>query len=243
MMTRTGALAVAALTVMAAHASGQTADDIVTKYIAARGGLEQLKSVQSIRMKGTMTSGPGQSAPVVIELKRPAMMRMDMTVEGTTGTQAFDGTSGWVFMPFAGMNGPERMPPDVVKEAQSQADFDGPLVDYAAKGNRIELAGKERTGGRDAWRLAVTLKNGSTRTVFIDASTFLEIKSVGTRAINGTTVESEAALGDYRKVDGIMFPFTMETGLTSMPQKQKMVLDTIEVNVAIGDERFRMPAR
>jgi outer membrane lipoprotein-sorting protein len=241
---RTRLLAIVPIVLAAAATSAaQTAQDIVARYVQARGGLARLKSLESIRMTGTMTGGPGDAVPIVIELKRPAMMRMDMTVNGTTGTQAFDGTSGWVLMPFAGMTRPERMPPDVVKEAQAQADFDGPLVDYTAKGHTVTFAGRERANGRDAYRLDVRLQNGSTRVYWLDASTYLEVKSSSTRTVNGATVESETTLADYREVDGLMFPFRMESGIAGAPEKQQIVLESVTVNVPIDDARFQMPQK
>jgi hypothetical protein len=226
---------------VATPVAGQSLDDIMARYIEARGGLEAIRSVTTIRMKGTMTSGPGNPVPVVIEMKRPAMMRMDMIVDGAMGTQAFDGTEGWVVMPFAGITTPDRMPPDVAREARAQADFDGPLVDHASKGHRVELAGRGRVNGKDTFELLVTLRDGSRRTIHLDATTFLEIRSSGTRSAGGAPIEHDTTMSDYRKVGGLMFPHAIETGLTNAPQRQRLVIDSIEINVPIADDRFRMP--
>jgi outer membrane lipoprotein-sorting protein len=242
MYVRTVVLAAAALAA-ALPATAQTADEIVARHIVARGGLEKLQSLQSIRMTGKMSMGPGMEVPCVLEMKRPNMMRLDMTVQGTTGTQAFDGTDGWVVMPFAGIAEPDRMPADVAKEALTQADFDGPLVDYKTKGHRVELLGKQAVDDRQAWTLEVTLKGGGTRRIYVDADSYLEIGSAGARNIRGTSVEAETRLGDYRPTNGIMFPHTMETGLKGQPQREKMTIDKVELNVSIDDTRFRMPTR
>jgi hypothetical protein len=171
-------------------------------------------------------------------------MRLDMTVQGSVGTQAFDGTTGWVLMPFAGVSEPDIMPPEVVAEARAQADFDGPLVDYAAKGHRVELVGSEPVDGKDAFKLKVTLKSGGIRHIYLDAQTYLEVKSEGTRQIGaGVTVESDARASDYRKVDGLMVPFALETGVRDSPQRQKMTVAKVELNVPIDDGRFRPPAK
>jgi outer membrane lipoprotein-sorting protein len=230
----------AALT--APPAPAQTVDEIISKHIEARGGREKLGAVKSIRMTGTMTMG-GTEVPFVLEMKRPNMMRLDMTVQGTVGTQVFDGSSGWVVMPFAGITDPDPMPDDVVAEAQAQADFDGPLVDYAAKGHKVHLGGKEAVEGKDAYKIEVTLKSGTTRRIYIDAATFMEVKSEGARTIGGETVENETFASDYRKVDGLMFPFVMQTGLKGSSDREKMTVEKIEVNVPIDDARFKAPGK
>ena len=134
------AFAVLALTVALAPASyAQTLDEILAKHYEASGGLARLQKVQTMRMTGKMTVGPGMEAPITLEKKRPGMMRLDFTFSGMTGTQAYDGTQGWQVMPFMGKKDPEALGPEEVKEVEQQADFDGPLVDWKSKGHALEL--------------------------------------------------------------------------------------------------------
>lgn len=230
---------VAAVALLASPLAAQTVDEIIAKNIQARGGLEKLKAVQSLRMTGRITVGPGTEAPMVLELKRGNRMRMEFTYQGMTGVQAFDGTAGWAVMPFGGNNEVQPMPKEMAQDAAEQADIDGPLVDYKAKGHAVELLGKESVAGVDAYRLKVTLKGGSLRTIWIDAARNLEIRGEGFRGAGGA--ESETMLGDYRAVGGIMFPHSIEGGPKGAPQRQKIVLDKIEVNPAVDDSRFKMP--
>jgi outer membrane lipoprotein-sorting protein len=236
-------LIAAAVAVMAPPAAAQTVDELVAKNLQARGGLEKLKGVQSLRMTGKITMGPGMEAPVVLELKRGNQMRVEFTFQGMTGVQAFDGKTGWAVMPFAGSQDPVPMPPEAVKDAEEQADIDGPLVDYKAKGTTIELLGKEPVDGQDAYKLKVTLKNGNVRTIWLDAARSLEVKGESTRTMQGTQVESETMLSNYKDVSGILFPHQVEGGPKGVPQRQKIVLDTIEVNPTLDDARFRMPVK
>ncbi|HET8645288.1 MAG TPA: outer membrane lipoprotein-sorting protein, partial [Vicinamibacteria bacterium] len=74
-------------------------DEIISRHVAARGGMDKLKGVQTVRMSGRMTMGPGIEAPVSVEVKRPRQMRMEMQFQGMTAIQAYDGTSGWMIMP------------------------------------------------------------------------------------------------------------------------------------------------
>src|SRR5262245_56083635 len=104
-----GALLGIAAAVLAAAAPSPspppTADALVARNVAARGGRERLSNVRSIRMTGRLApSGPGVEAPIRLELKRPDRIRMEVTFQGMTGVQAFDGTSGWQIAPFRGQS-------------------------------------------------------------------------------------------------------------------------------------------
>lgn len=154
-------LALAAL--VAVPASAQTLDEVLAKHYKARGGLDKIKAVQTIRMTGTMTVGPGVEAPIVLVQKRPNMFRLELTIQGLTVVQAYDGKVGWQINPLTGRKDPEPLPEDAMKQVEEQADIDGPLVDYKAKGHTVELMGKEKVEGSDAYKLKVTLKNGDTQ--------------------------------------------------------------------------------
>jgi len=232
-------LALAAL--VAVPASAQTLEEVLAKNLKAKGGLEKIKSVKTIRMTGTMTVGPGMEAPFTMEQKRPNLMRLEFTLQGMTGIQAYDGKVGWQLMPFSGRKDAEPLPEDALKQIEEQADFDGPLVDYKAKGNTVELVGKEKLEGSDAYKLKVTLKSGDIRYIYFDADQFLEVKTEGKTNIRGTDVEGESTIGDYKDVGGLMIPHAMESGQKGSPQKMKMTITKVELDVPIDDARFKMP--
>jgi outer membrane lipoprotein-sorting protein len=224
-------------------ASAQTLDEVLAKNYQARGGLDKLKAVQTIRMAGTMTVGPGIEAPFVIEQKRPNLMRMDITIQGMTISQAYDGKTGWQLNPMSGRKDPEPVPEDQLKQIQEQADFDGALVDYKAKGHQVELIGKDKVEGSDAWKLKVTLKNGDVRYVFLDADQYLEIRTEGKTTIRGTEIEGESTIGDYKEVSGLLVPFAVESGQKGSPQKMKMTIKEVVLNAPVDDGRFKMPGK
>lgn len=226
----------------AASLQAQSVDDIIAKDVQARGGMDKLKSVQSLKMTGKMTVGPGMEAPIVLRAKRPENLRMDFTFQGMTASQAFDGKSGWQIMPFGGKKDPEALPPDELKDMEEQADFDGPLVDYAKKGNKVELVGKEKIEGTDAYNIKVTLKNGDVRNIYIDADSYLPVKEKAKRTIRGAEQEVETSLGDYKDVRGLMFPMSMESSIKGTPQTQKITVETVDLNVPVEESIFKMPA-
>lgn len=222
--------------------SAQTVDEIIAKHVAAQGGLAKLKALQSIRMTGNFESG-GMQADFTQVLKRPMKMRLDLSVQGLTMTQAYDGQRGWQIVPFTGQKDPELMTGDELKNAQEQADMDGPLVDYKSKGNTIELVGKEKIADKDSYHLKVMLKNGSERELYLDAATFLGVKTSVKTMMRGAKVELESTLGDYRDVNGLKFPFSIEQRQVGGDgAEQKITFSKIELNPPLEDSIFKMPA-
>jgi len=231
-----------AAAVLAPAVGAQTADEIIAKNIQARGGLDKLKSVQTIKSTATMAMGPGLEAPGMLIQKRGNLARLEFTVQGLTAVQAYDGKNAWQIMPFTGKKDPELMPADEAKEIEETADVDGPLVDYKSKGHQVELLGKEKVEGTDAYKLKVSLKNGDVLTVYIDADSFLTIKEETKRTVRGTEQVVEQSIGDYKDVNGLIIPFAMESGVKGSQEREKLTISKIELNVPADDSIFKMPA-
>ena len=231
-------LALGLLLAPIAHA--QSVDDILAKHYEACGGLAKLKALNTMRVTGSMTMGPGMEAPITMERKRPGMRRMEFTIQGMTGIQAFDGAKTWSVMPFMGKKDPEVGTAEDNKNALDDADFDGALVDYKTKGHTIELMGKEPVEGADAYKLKVTKKNGNIEYDYLDAETYLLVKTEGKIKRRGTEMDGETTYSDYKDVDGLMQAFSMEVGTKEM--KQKLAFSKIELNVPLDDARFAVPA-
>ena len=240
-MSRHAFLAMALLTA-GSTVTAQTVEDVVRRYLDARGGIVKLRSVQGLRLSGTMEL-PGVSAPFTLELKRPGKMRTEFTVEGQTGIRAWDGRVAWKRLPLPG-EGPRAMDPDEAAEARAEADVDlSPLVDYRAKGYSVELAGRDRLPGGDTWKLVVRGPDGPPRTLHLDARTHLTVQVVDRRDLDGREVEFVTEVGDYRPVSGLVFPHRMEVGPKGSPDRQRLVIRKIEVNPPLDDSRFAMPVR
>jgi outer membrane lipoprotein-sorting protein len=237
---KTAALTVSLLAV-AVIGAPQTADQVVSRYLEARGGAARLKSVVTLRLKGHMRLGD-IDAPFALELKRPHKMRTEFTINGQTGVQAYDGTSGWSVAPLPGE--PARaMGPDEEREAREQADVDlSPLVDSKAKGYTVTLQGREKLSGGDAWKLLIRGSDGQERLLYLDTRTHLVVRTEETRDLDGQPVPFVTELGDYRSVDGLVYPHRMDTGPKGQPeQRQRLEIDTVEVNPEIDDARFEKP--
>jgi outer membrane lipoprotein-sorting protein len=245
--TAAGALlTVAALAPLRAAEATPTVDDIIAKHIAARGGKEKFAAVQTARVAGNMTMGP-MMAPFTMEWKAPNHMRMEFTVQGQTGVRAYDGTTGWMFMPFMGKAEPEKMAEEDTAGMAQDADFiSGPLVDYQAKGHQVRLVGKSEVEGTEAYELEITLKNGDVKHEFLDAESFLTIKEVTKHKQGDQEMEIETAVGNYKEVDGLMLPFSMTSQLKGAPAGaggQTITVDSYQFGAPIDESRFAFPAK
>jgi hypothetical protein len=219
-----------------------TADEIVDRYVTARGGIEKLRALQTLRQEGRVHAGPGRDGVVSREIKRPGKIRFELTVQGVTSVFASDGKRGWKVAPLEGETGPKPLPEEALIDAREQADIDGPLVDWKSKGSRIELVGREAVDGHDAWKLKLTLKSGGVLTAYVDAKSANLIRTEGVRKVRGKSVRIETTLGDYRKTQGILFPHLVEVRAAGRPQSLRIVVDKVEVNPPLKDARFTPPA-
>jgi outer membrane lipoprotein-sorting protein len=241
MRNRTLALAALLVALSCFSAKAQTADELIKKNIQARGGIEKVKALKSVKASATITQG-GLEIPLVLQQKRPSSFRVEITFQGKTQIQAYDGVNGWKIDPFQGSSDPEKMTDDELKEAQEQADLDGSLVDYKEKGHTVELMGKEDVEGTPAYKLKVTLKNGDIRYIYLDAANSLEIKITSKRKTPGGEIEIDSYPGNYKEVSGVIFPFSIENK-TGGQTIYTITISKVETDVPIDDAIFKMPTK
>jgi hypothetical protein len=222
--------------------SSQTADELIAKNIQARGGLEKMKAIKTMRMTGRFEGGGGFTASVGQENERPALIRETFTLQGMTAVQAYDGTAGWQIQPFGGKKDPQLMGEDDLRDLLLDADFDGPLVDYKEKGSTVEYLGHDVVDGDDALRLKITLKNGDIIYDYLDPDTFIEIRKEIQQFIRGSVRDRVVGLGSYKPVAGVMYPFSISQGPKSHPDDQTTTVQKMEANVTIDPADFALPA-
>lgn len=232
-----------AITLTSFSSFAQNVDEVINKHIAAMGGKEKLTALKTVRLTGSVEVGPNLKAPVNMCIVDNKASKMEISLQGLTMIQAYDGTQGWMVNPFGGNKEPEMMNEDMIKEFKEQTDLAGPLFNYKEKGHQVELVGKEDMEGTDTYKLKVVKKNGNISYMYLDASSFLQLKETSKSISNDQEVESETLLSDYRNVDGIMFPFIMEERAVGAPQGQQIIMDKIEVNPVIEASIFTMPEK
>lgn len=223
-------------------ATAQTLDEIIKKTIDARGGIEKIKAVQSERITGTFNA-QGVEGTLLLELQRPHKLYSEITVEGQKVLRVYDGKSaGWTVNPFMENKEVLQMSADELKGMPDESDTDGPLVDYQAKGSKVELLGKEEADGKTVYRLKITSKTGEVRSYLIDSGTFLTTKWEGFRKVQDHELSWECALSDYRDVQGLKFPFKIDQGSPGTDYRQILTVEKVEINPKIDETHFAKPA-
>ena len=216
-----------------------TLEDILAKNLAARGGADKLRAIQSIRIHGKAHMGE-MEVPMVIMQKRPRNLRMELTIQNQTIVQAFDGKTAWWIMPLMNIMEPQEMPEAEAKRFKDQvdSDLDSPFLDYQKKGYKVELLGEDNLEGTPVYKVKLTRPNGRQLTYYLDKDSGIELKIETIQEQQGQTLTVETVLGDYQEVDGIVFPFSIQVSAGESMGMQ-MTVDRIEVNPELSDDLFR----
>ena len=239
---RHAVIVLAAVSCLSLFGHTQTAEELVSKNIQAKGGLDKIKAITSLRMTAKFIGGGGFTANIGQESLRPNLVRETFSLQGMTAVTAYDGTTGWQIQPFEGHKDPQLLGEDELRGLVLDADFDGPLVDYKEKGNTVEYLGHDVVDGDDALRLKVTLKNADILYYYLDPDTFLEIRRDKQEFIRGSIHESVTEYGSYKPVAGVMYPFSLSQGSKANPSAQTINVEKIEANVTIPESDFALPA-
>jgi len=252
----TSALGAAVAAEPSAGTPGLSAAQIVERVVAARGGAAAWHELHSLTWKGKMGAGATHyevvtkgkletrqrdesMLPFTFDYQRPLKTRLEIQFSGQTAVQVYDGASGWKLRPYLGRAGWDAYSADELRQAQVQPGIDGYLIDYAAKGARVELAGTERVEDQLTYKLKVTQKGGQVRHVWVNSSTFLETKVEGEpRRLDGKPHNVEIFLREYRSEGRLVMPHLIETRVNGVAQAEKIVIDSVTVNPKLDDARF-----
>jgi len=221
-----------------------SAAQIVGRNVAARGGVKAWRSVNTLTLSGQMEAGGKKNSelPFVMEMKRPRKSRLEIRFQDQAALQVYDGSKGWKLRPFLGRNDVEPFTTDEAKLAANWAELDGPLIDYARKGTRINLDGTEVVEGHKAYKLTLAMKGGVQRHVWIDAKSFLEVKIDGDpHRLDGKMRKVAIYYRDYKSENGLMMPHVLETVIEGGNIPHKMTIKQVTVNRPLGDILFAKP--
>lgn len=220
----------------AGAANAQTLDEVVAKHLAAIGGKDKWKTVNSLKSEASLTV-QGMDIPITMYQVNNKAMKQEFVVMNMSAFTIVRIDSGWTFMPFQGQTTPEPMTADALKMTQDQLDIQGDLLDYAQKGTKAELLGKEELEGTEVFKVKVTKKSGNEQTHFIDTKNYYLVGTAAKLSVNGQEMEVKTNFSNFQKLpEGIVMPFTMESSTLPGPLTYKK----IEVNPAIPESVFKL---
>lgn len=218
--------------VVAQFAQAQTVDEIINKHVTALGGKENLSKIQNVVMEGSL-SIQGTEIALKITQVNNKLNRQDITAMGMAGFDLMTDKDGWRYFPFQGMQKPEPKTADEVKESQSDLDISGPLVDYAAKGHKVELLGKEDVDGTECYKIKATLAGGKDMTFFIDPASSMIIRTKSKVKANGQEVDVQTDISDYKEVEGVKMAYSITVSFGTI------LINSIKVNQVIPESAYK----
>ena len=213
-------------------AQAQTVDEVINNHIAALGGKENLNKIQSVITEANLNI-QGADIAVTLTQVNNKLARQDINANGMLGFDMLTEKEGWTYMPFNGMQKPEPKTAEEVKESSSDLDIAGPLVDYATKGHKVELLGKEAVDGTECYKLKVTLASGKDETFYIDPATNMIIRTKKMQKANGQETEIQTDYSDFRDVEGVKMPFNISLPFGSL------LISSVKVNQAIPESAYK----
>jgi outer membrane lipoprotein-sorting protein len=221
----------------AGAAGGQSLDEVLAKHAAARGGLERWRAVNSMIVTGTQVAF-STGAPFVYEWQRPDAFRFEHSMLGRKITVGYDGAVTWWIHNLLGIEQPAAVPEDKATLARRAAEFASPLVDAAAKGNKVALLGKEELDGQPAFKLKVTRKDGAEETWYLDVTTGLELARQDHTLDLPDPVDRWTYYSDFRAVDGLVIAHRQDQEYTI--RHVSLTVEKVQINPEIDPGRFKM---
>ncbi len=216
--------------------SAQTADEIVTKYVAAIGGKDAISQVKSVYLESSVTMMGGEN-PSTTTIVDGVGFRNETEFNGTKIVQCYTDKGGWSINPMAGAASPTPMPDDVYNGGRGQINVGGPLYDYAAKGSKVELGGKEG----NAYKIKLTSKENVEAVYLIDATSYLPISVTSKGKMQDQDVDIITKFSDYRKTDlGYMIPYAIDLDIGGQ-FTLTIAVKKVELNKTIDPAIFAMP--
>jgi len=220
----------------------QSLDEIIKKNLEAKGGIEKINAFQTGKMTGKMMMQTFE-IPVTMWFKKPNLVKMEMVFQGATMVMAYDGNIAWQISPFTGSTDAQELTGEQAEQIKDSGEMmDEPFIDFEKKGHKIELLGKEDMEGTQVFKLRLTRKDGQVIDYFIDAESFIELKTSTTRKKqDGTEIKIDTILGDYKPVAGVQMPYSLSFSANQMPMG--LTLDAVEANVELAGDFFSMPPK
>ena len=212
----------------------QTADEIINKHIEAIGGKDKIGQVKSLYIEYSMEA-MGNTSVSTESLLAGKGFKSESEFNGMKLINCFTDKGGWSVNPFTGNSDPQAMPDEVYKAGKDQLNFGGALVNYASKGYKAELLGKEGNNFK------IKLTGGSAETTYyIDGTTWYLTKTTAKAEMMGQSIEIVISFSDYKKTDfGIVLPYSRATDFGGFALSTKIT--KVEVNKDLDAKIFEMP--
>lgn len=221
-----------------AYVQAQTADEVVSKHLAAIGGKDVINKIKSQVIESSI-SVMGSDLTSTSTLLVGKGFKNVANFNGQEIIQCITTTGGWMINPLAGQTDPTALPDDQVKAAQSVLEIAGGLMNYKEKGGKVDLAGTESVEGVKAIKLKLTDKDGKESFYWLDPATYYIVKRESTTEANGQSITASSLFSNFKKTDiGFVMPFTT---IVNQGFEMTITVEKVTFNTEIDPKIFEMP--
>ena len=227
-------LSISLLFVLGFQLNAQTVEEIIAKHETAMGGAQKWSGLKSLRSISKF-SMQGMDIQTTMNMLAGKAIKVEVEVMGNKMITCFDGSSAWMQRPamMGGTEKPEDLPQEQVGSLKSQIFPGSALMKARAEGNSIEVESKEKLDGADVYVLSAKDKAGKETTIYVSASTFYVLKTSSKLNVQGQEMEVEISYSNYKPVEGLMFPFTIEQPSPMGGGKMEVEVSQIDLNPTI----------
>jgi hypothetical protein len=229
-----------AVSAIAAPLQMPTPQDMADGIVYARGGISRVQNIKTERMTGRAFVGDRQGT-FIREVMRPNKIRMEITLGGETTITGFNGVAGWKRQVSASGSQNTKLTPEENKKMAEDADIDGPFISFASKGVIIELLDKEMLGPSVVWKVKVTSKTGGSDLYYVESTGHYILMRETTRIQNGKPLTFDSIYKDFRRVEDVLFPFTIISLEQEGRETTTLRFDNIQLNNPLNDSDFELP--
>jgi hypothetical protein len=220
--------------------SAQSADDIISNYVKAIGGKNNLSKIQSLYAESEVDI-MGMVAIQKATILNGKGYKMEMEINGEIIINCVTENGGWIINPLEYITTAEDMPEDQYDEVRAQIFVGGPFTVAGDLGYKVEVLGNETIGNVDAVKVQLTTPGGATSVHFFDLGTGYLIQSIQEADMQGQMVETVISFSDYKEVDGIRLPHTTSADIAEGMFVMTMNITKVEVNKEVDPAIFIKP--
>ena len=233
-----GLLLTAALLQSSAFAAADlpSGEELLKLCIERSGGGERLANAKGVEMTGSVEMvGRNISGSIVInEQGEKSYSAIEFPGIGKI-EEGYDGSVAWESSAIQGT----RIKEGDEKAAVERSSSFRVLTHWKDYYSAIRTVGKEDVGGKPAWKVEMTPKQGKTETFYFDRDSGLLARMDQIVPSPLGEIPTEVDLTDYRAVEGVQTPFLMTQKVVG--QTIAIHLDKVTYNATLASGRFDLP--
>jgi hypothetical protein len=209
--------------------AAQSADKVIARYTKAQ-GKKAVRRVTTTVFTGS-AAGDGWLGRFTQASAGPDALRREVEAGGAVTAEGYNGKSAWI----RDAAGVRTLVDADARQARLLALVENARYqDLSRLKVMARVLGKAAVDGRSASVVELSLQDARARVFFDDAS---GVPVKRTRTTEGRT--EEVYYGDYRRVDGVLEPFSIR--MVSGGRETRVTVERVEHNVPVDEARFRVP--